>query len=48
MRKTGSELTSEMVGPAGSTSDGAFSRTKSGEEEDACPPLDDLEELLED
>jgi hypothetical protein len=25
MRKTGSELISEMVGPAGSTSDGAFS-----------------------
>lgn len=26
MRKTGSELTSEMVGPAGSIADGAFSR----------------------
>jgi hypothetical protein len=35
-----------MVGPAGSTSEGAFSRTKSGEEEDDCPPPDEL--LLED
>jgi hypothetical protein len=45
MTKTGSALTSEMVGPAGSTSEGAFSRTKSGEEDDVCPPAD---ELLED
>jgi hypothetical protein len=46
MRKTGSALTSEMVGPAGSTSEGAFSRTKSGEEEDVCPPPDEPDELL--
>jgi hypothetical protein len=48
MRKTGSALTSEMVGPAGSTSEGAFSRTKSGKEEDVCPPPDEPGELLED
>jgi hypothetical protein len=46
MRKTGSALTSEMVGPAGSTSEGAFSRTKSGEEDDVCPTADELDELL--
>jgi hypothetical protein len=46
MRKTGSALTSEMVGPAGSTSEGAFSRTKSGEEEDVCPTPDEPDELL--
>jgi hypothetical protein len=46
MRKTGSELTSEMVGPAGSTSEGAFSRTKSGEEDEVCPPPACLAELL--
>jgi hypothetical protein len=34
MRKTGSELTSEMVGPAGSTSDGAFSCWKAIEEDE--------------
>jgi hypothetical protein len=36
MRKTGSEVTSEMVGPPGSTSDGAFSCCCTGldEEED--------------
>ncbi len=46
MTKTGSELTSEMVGPAGSTSEGAFSRGGSAcEEEELCWPLD---ELLED
>jgi hypothetical protein len=48
MRKTGSTLTSEIVGPAGSTSDGAFSRTKSAEEDEVCPPPDGLAELLED
>jgi hypothetical protein len=46
MTKTGSALTSEMVGPAGSTSEGAFSRTKSGEEDDVCPPPDALAGLL--
>jgi hypothetical protein len=46
MRKTGSALTSEIVGPAGSTSEGAFSRTKSGEEDEVCPPADELAELL--
>jgi hypothetical protein len=45
MRNTGSALTSEMVGPAGSTREGAFSRTNSGEEDDVCP-LDDSDELL--
>jgi hypothetical protein len=40
IRKTGSELVSEIVGPAGSTSDGAFSCTKPwGCEEDALWPL---------
>ena len=34
--KTGSALISEMVGPAGSISEGAFSRLKSGEEDEAC------------
>jgi hypothetical protein len=34
IRKTGSELTSEMVGPAGSTSEGAFSRTMFPEEDE--------------
>ena len=49
MRKTGSTLTSEMVGPAGSTSEGAFSRTKSGEEDEVCSSADELAEpLLED
>jgi hypothetical protein len=48
MRKTGSALTSEMVGPAGSTNEGAFSRTNSGEEDEVCSPLDGLAELLED
>jgi hypothetical protein len=42
MRKTGSALINEMVGPAGSISEGVFSRAKSGEEEEfrslpACP-----------
>jgi hypothetical protein len=37
-----------MVGPAGSTSEGAFSRTKSGEEDEVCPSFDELAELLED
>jgi hypothetical protein len=46
MRKTGSALTSEMVGPAGSTSEGAFSRTNSGEEDEVCPPPGELAELL--
>jgi hypothetical protein len=49
MRKTGSELISEMVGPAGSTSEGAFSRAYAGEEEEFCPGPEELEELaLED
>jgi hypothetical protein len=34
MVKTDSSLTSEMVGPAGSTSEGAFSCTIAGEEEE--------------
>jgi hypothetical protein len=34
--KTGSALISEMVGPAGSISEGAFSRLKSGEEDEVC------------
>jgi hypothetical protein len=46
MRKTGSELTSEMVGPAGSTSEGAFSCTKACGEDELCPAPGDLEELL--
>jgi hypothetical protein len=46
MMKTGSALISEMVGPAGSTSEGAFSRTNSDVEDEVCPPLDELEELL--
>jgi hypothetical protein len=46
MTKTGSALISEMVGPAGSTSEGAFSRTKSGEEDDVCPPAAELAGLL--
>jgi hypothetical protein len=42
MKKTGSALIREMVGPAGSMSEGVFSREKSGEEEEfrslpACP-----------
>ncbi len=37
---------SEMVGPAGSINDGAFSRTKSGEEDEVCPSPADLAELL--
>ncbi len=43
MMKTGSELISEMVGPAGSTSEGAFSRggptgpeDEEDEEEELC------------
>jgi hypothetical protein len=47
MRKTGSALTSEIVGPAGSTREGAFSRTKSAEEDEFCPSPDWLAELLE-
>jgi hypothetical protein len=43
MRNNGSELTSEMVGPAGSTSDGAFSGGFPLEEDDPCREL-----LLED
>ena len=39
MRKTGSELTSEMVGPAGSISVGAFSCWK-GCEDELCPFAD--------
>jgi hypothetical protein len=35
-----------MVGPAGSTSEGAFSLVKSGEEDEVCPPPSDLAELL--
>jgi hypothetical protein len=46
--KTGSVLTSEIVGPAGSTSEGAFSRTKSGEDDEVCSLPDVLAELLED
>jgi hypothetical protein len=46
MTKTGSALISEMVGPAGSTSEGAFSRTKSGEEDEVCPPPAELAGLL--
>jgi len=45
MRKTGSVLIIEMVGPAGSTSEGAFSCTKSGDEDDVCSPLGELAEL---
>jgi hypothetical protein len=45
MRKTGSELISEMVGPAGSTSDGAFSRANACEEEELCPAPEELDEL---
>jgi hypothetical protein len=48
MTNTGSALTSEMVGPAGSTSEGAFSRTNSGEDDEVCPPPDGLAVLLED
>jgi hypothetical protein len=48
MRKTGSVLTSEIVGPAGSTSEGAFSRTKSGEDDEVCSLPDGLAELLGD
>jgi hypothetical protein len=44
MAKTGSELTREMVGPAGSTSEGAFSCT--GWEDELCRSDDGL--LLED
>jgi hypothetical protein len=46
MRKTGSALISEMVGPAGSTSEGAFSRTNSDVEDEVCPSLEELAELL--
>jgi len=38
----------EMVGPAGSTSEGAFSRTKSDDEDEVCSPLGELAELPED
>jgi hypothetical protein len=34
MIKTGSELIRDIVGPAGSTKDGAFSRSAPAEEED--------------
>jgi hypothetical protein len=39
--KTGSELMSEMVGPAGSMSEGAFSRWTGDAEEELCCELDD-------
>jgi hypothetical protein len=45
MRKTASELMSEMVGPAGSTSEGAFSLAKACEGEEFCPAAEELEEL---
>jgi hypothetical protein len=35
-----------MVGPAGSTSEGAFSRTNSDVEDEDCPSLDELGEVL--
>jgi len=44
MKKTGSELISEMVGPAGSMSDGAFSRCMPGadaDEDELCELEDD-------
>jgi hypothetical protein len=46
MRKTASELMSEMVGPAGSTSEGAFSLAKADEVEEFCPAAEELEELV--
>jgi hypothetical protein len=48
MMKTGSELVSEMVGPAGSTRDGAFSCTSPCAEEEACPFPEGAVELLGD
>jgi hypothetical protein len=46
MRKTGSVLIIEMVGPAGSTSEGAFSCAISGDEDEVCSSLGALAELL--
>jgi hypothetical protein len=46
MMKTGSELTSEMVGPAGSTSEGAFSCTNPCAEDELWPFSEGVAELL--
>jgi hypothetical protein len=47
MKKTGSELISEMVGPAGSISEGAFSVASRCEEGECCPPAADWAGLLD-